>query len=237
MFTRLMRSGVARLTAVVVVLAVVVLTTRAQDRPGPGPRPAPGGKSADLDKARADVCRALEQFREAEAKLRDAEKRLREMEGKGEPEARDLTGQMRVFRLKNAEAATVATVIQDVFGKGRLVIAVDPVTNSIIVRATIDDQLAIGSLLEQLDVPADRPDARDRAPEMKIYRLKNAEAQAVAKVVHELFGGQGRMVVVADTNTNTIIVRAALMDHVSVEKLLQILDERPTKPEKRDKDK
>jgi hypothetical protein len=65
-------------------------------------------------------------------------------------------GDFRMIKLKNASAADVAKVLHEVFGADvkRTRIAADPVTNTILVKASDADLLTITKIVEKLDVPA-----------------------------------------------------------------------------------
>ena len=67
------------------------------------------------------------------------------------PEPKEVT---KVFRLKNAKAASVAKTLESLYGqrKGRL--ASDDRTNSLVVIATGEHLLEIAVLIEELDAPA-----------------------------------------------------------------------------------
>jgi type II secretory pathway component GspD/PulD (secretin) len=215
----------------VLACGLALAVTRAQ---GPARPPGPD-KQADLDRARSDVLRALEQFREAEARLRQAEKRLRELEGKAPAQAADESRtETRVFALKSAVAADLAKVLGEAFGRERLVISVDERTNALIVRGRPLDLLEVEALIQRLDQPGGEGRPAPGPDDVFIYRLKNAEAIALAKVLTQVFG-QGRAHIVAEPVTNALLVRARDDDRRQIERLIQELDQLPTRPTRPDK--
>jgi type II secretory pathway component GspD/PulD (secretin) len=205
---------------------------------GQGAQKAPDrDKQAALERAQADVLRALEQFREAEARLRQAEKRLRELEGKAPAQqaADETRTETKVFAIKSADANALAKVIAEAFGKDRLkdrlVISVDDRTNTLIVRGGALDLMEVEALIHRLDQegkPVPGPD------DVFVYRLKNAEAAALAKVLSQVFG-QGRASIVPEPITNTLLIRAREDDRRQIERLVQELDQLPPKPTRPDK--
>jgi type II secretory pathway component GspD/PulD (secretin) len=209
----------------VLVCGLAVCRAAEPQRP-PGP-----DKQTELDKQRLEVLRALEQFREAEARLRQAEKRLRDLEGKAAPQAADEgRTEMKVFALKYTDASALARVLAEAFGKDRLVLGVDDRTNSLIVRGRrldIGEAEALINILDREGKPVPGPD------DVFVYRLKNAEAVELSKVLTQVFG-QGRAHIVADPVTNALLVRARDDDRRQIERLIQELDQpaRPPRPDR-----
>jgi type II secretory pathway component GspD/PulD (secretin) len=201
----------------------------------PRPPMAPG----DLERARLDVLKALEKFRDAEAQLRQAEKRLRELEGKAAPApAEEGATDTKVFALRYTDATALSRVIADAFGgKDRVIISVDERSNSIIVRGRPVDLATVEVLVQRLDQegrPVPGPD------DVFVYRLKNATAGEMATVLSQLFGRgrESRALIVADPVTNSLLVRAREDDRRQIERLIQELDVTPAKaPPKPDKGK
>jgi type II secretory pathway component GspD/PulD (secretin) len=202
---------------------VAVPVARAADPPKPA-----SDKAAEVDRSRLDVVRALEQFREAESRLRQAEKRLRDLEGKAAPAAEETPADTKVYALKFTDADHIAKVVGEAFGKGRIVIAVDPRTNSLVVRGQRIDLMEVDALLARLDQegkPA--PTVND----LGIYRLKSADAQAVAGVLSQLYGKgrEARALIVVEPTTNALLVRAKDEDRKVIEDLIRYIDNESAK--------
>jgi RNA polymerase sigma factor (sigma-70 family) len=64
--------------------------------------------------------------------------------------------------------------------------------------------------------------------ETKIFRLRNAAAEEINKVMNEAFG-KGRCVIVADASSNSLIVRGTATDLETIEALLARLDDEAVK--------
>jgi type II secretory pathway component GspD/PulD (secretin) len=202
--------------------------------PMPPMTPMPPG---ELERARLDVLKALEKFRDAEAQLRQAEKRLRDLEGKAAPAHAEEGGtDTKVFALKYSDAAALAKIIAESFGgKERITISVDDRNNAIIVRGRPIDLATVEVLVQRLDQDGKLGPGPD---DVFVYRLKNATAGDMAAVLSQLFG-KGRephALIVADPVTNSLLVRAREEDRRQIERLVQELDvtpaKAPPKPEK-----
>jgi type II secretory pathway component GspD/PulD (secretin) len=61
--------------------------------------------------------------------------------------------------------------------------------------------------------------------EIKVIRLKNSLADTSAKLVQDLFGPEGEVVVTADTVTNSVIVTGPADRIEAIEALLSVLDQ------------
>ena len=105
-------------------------------------------------------------------------------------------GEHRVFRLKNAVAATVATTVTQFFaGRNRtagglgpqVAVTADPLTNSIIVHASPRDLAEVELLLERLDVGD-----TDAVLQTRIFRLFNTLAGDVAATLQAAIGRGAR---------------------------------------------
>ena len=101
-------------------------------------------------------------------------------------------GEHRVFRLRNAVAATVATTVTQFFaGRNRtagglgpqVAVTADPSTNSIIVHASPRDLAEVELLLERLDVGD-----TDAVLQTRIFRLFNTLAGDVAATLQAAIG-------------------------------------------------
>jgi len=196
------------------------------------PKPPMGpNKPGELERARVDVLKALEKFREAEAELRQAEKRLRELEGKAAtaPAADDGRTETKVLVLRYTDAAALSRVLTEAFGgKERIIISVDDRTNALIVRGRPIDLAEVESLVQRLDQDARAVPGPD---DVFVYRLKNAMAGDMATVLTQVFGKgrEARALIVADPATNSLLVRARDEDRKQIERLVQELDMTPAK--------
>jgi len=74
------------------------------------------------------------------------------------PEART---EIKIFKLKHAEAVQMARLLSELLGqqKGRLRLAADPRTNSLVVDGNANDLGRIEAIVAALDVPVDRDPA------------------------------------------------------------------------------
>jgi type II secretory pathway component GspD/PulD (secretin) len=145
-------------------------------------------------------------------------------------------GDFEVIRLKYASAADAAKVLDEAFngpggvsGKlGRIRVVADPVTNSLLLKATPMDLLVIKHLLRvALDV------AKDEArPEIQTWTipLKNATAAEMAKVIQSVYLGEGGrpiepgFTVGADPRSNTLILRSSPNLFKDIARLVEQLD-------------
>jgi type II secretory pathway component GspD/PulD (secretin) len=154
-------------------------------------------------------------------------------------------GTLEVLRLRNASAAGVARVLDELFngrasggasgvGKGggfavsgpraeRVRIVADPATNSLLVKATRLDLLTIRKLvnneLDQGD-PGDAPASR-----VHVMMLKHATATDAVKLLREIYRKAENLVVfAADPRTNTLVVRFPPSLEAEITALVQALD-------------
>jgi hypothetical protein len=141
-------------------------------------------------------------------------------------------GELRVFRLKSASANAAARIIDELMngaggGARRARVVADQATNQLLVRARPLDQDFIEALLTRIDLPDAGGPGESREATLKVFRLKNASAPAMAKVLNEVMNGSGpvgRVHVTPEPVTNQLIVTARRDDLFTIEKLLQDLD-------------
>jgi type II secretory pathway component GspD/PulD (secretin) len=154
-------------------------------------------------------------------------------------------GNVRIFNVENGSAATVADAISHLY-KGRNPIIIgspgapsmkpDPAKKDIkgfllpiyIVAVgpkliiTSDDKEALSTIVSLCRVLVNTDVARD----FEVVRLRFAKAADVAKVIDEAFNGkQGvhkavRVRVVADPDTNTLLLRATVLDTITIRNLV-----------------
>lgn len=171
--------------------------------------------------------------------------------------------QVKVFTIVNGDATQLATMLQNVFGTQTgqaggalgaagfqsttgtgesplvpLRFAVDTRTNSIIATGSAGDLAVVYRILIRLD------EAGIRQRELKVFRLKNTSAEAVATALQDFLAqqqslqqAQGQLIsalerleeqviVVFDPVTNSLIVSATARYLPQVEKLIEELDRR-----------
>jgi type II secretion system protein D len=103
----------------------------------------------------------------------------------------DPRSQFKIFRLKNAQAETLLTQIQQFYqartGYGGLEqqvnIVADARTNALIVQANPRDWVEVEALIKQLDV-----DGGEAKSFIKIFNLKNATASELAETLQNIIG-------------------------------------------------
>jgi hypothetical protein len=101
-----------------------------------------------------------------------------------QPQDKDI---IKVFPLKNATAADVAKVLSEVYRdrvapKGPMVLTVDEKANSLVVKAPAEQLIDIAKLLPELDVPGDRPAAKEALQDVqvRVFWFINASKDEVA---------------------------------------------------------
>ncbi len=134
-----------------------------------------------------------------------------------------------VLRFKHADPTHVLRALIAVVPDAEGVI--DSRLNALLVTATKDDLTAVQNLVTELDQPAtdDSSEARTASPEerqIKVFRLKNAEAAQPAAMINQLFK---EIRVSADKRSNSLIVFGTPEDLEIVEAILLRLDQTPTK--------
>ncbi len=145
----------------------------------------------------------------------------------------------RQVKLKHAGAQELAQTLREVYGQGGsrsrysrsqpsastpTVITASPRTNSLLISAGPDQQQAIATLVEQLDVPA-----AQAADEIKMIRLEASDAQAVAQRLQNLLppvrrGQTPDVFIDADPQTNSLLLRAPADKRQMLEDLIAQLD-------------
>jgi type II secretory pathway component GspD/PulD (secretin) len=157
-------------------------------------------------------------------------------------------GDFEVIRLKHAQAPAVAKVLDETFNgprpsgvskpgfaspkepaarPERIRVVAEPLTNSILVRATALDLLTVRQLLTRLDVDHDTaPVTRNRI----LGPLKHAKAEEVAKILRELYRDKATVfTAAADPRTNSLVLRCSPALDQEIERLVAQLDV-PQKP-------
>lgn len=118
--------------------------------------------------------------------------------------------EVNILQLKNAVAPDMVKLLQQLFpdkdGRSLRLVA-DPRTNSVIAMGPRDQLDVIEAILQKLDESSkDREEGR---LEIIIVPLKHAAAVELVKVLRDVYQGkQGQgLVLAADPNTNSVIVR------------------------------
>ncbi|MFO0851358.1 MAG: sigma-70 family RNA polymerase sigma factor [Gemmataceae bacterium] len=158
----------------------------------------------------------------------------------GPPAPADDAQDTQVMRLRRGQAADVAKVIQDAFGRRPgLRVAVGTTQGTIVASGSPADMRAVLGLVKYLD--ADAPAAATTVDGLHLVPLKHAKAPDVARTLSELFGSQpgpfglgGRSApslfqIAVDTRTNSVIFQAR--EPKRVLELIEKLDQpAPQKP-------
>jgi type II secretory pathway component GspD/PulD (secretin) len=141
-------------------------------------------------------------------------------------------GDFEVIRLRHASAAAVARTLDEAFNgpqkaeippKGfgpparradRIRVVAEPVTNSVLVRASPIDVLSIRRLIERsLDIDAAVAAADTRVRPRIIGPLKHAKAAEIAKVLTAVYRPAGQaeptLTVGVDERTNSLVIRCS----------------------------
>jgi type II secretory pathway component GspD/PulD (secretin) len=166
---------------------------------------------------------------------------LRRLDAKGAIEVRDI----RLLRLDNADAASLAETIQKIMDQRvqrqaalgvkdaealRVIIVPDPRTNILIVGGSVESFDLVKSLVEELDAA---PPAL--SSQVQLFPLKEANAGAIAPSLTELFNQRHqqavatdprrlRPIILPDMRTNALLVVANKDDTAILKGLLVKLD-------------
>ena len=140
-----------------------------------------------------------------------------------------------VFYLKYAHADSTAETLAKVAEARELDASFVAETrlNAIIVQASPEVLDQVEQLLKVLDAPAvspaDQKDAKqDQEVRVRIYRLKYAQADAIAEVLR-ILSADNTTVVASETASNSIIVSASAQQQGRVEDLIEELDVPPAR--------
>jgi RNA polymerase sigma factor (sigma-70 family) len=235
---RAMFQAKLKMTAVVLaalflgVLSVVWLSgpLPAQDQPATGGKPQPvlptegAGKPApdksELERRVADLEKKLLRLTEEVEDLRS------QLKQKATPPA-DPAGEFKIFALKTASAKDVARALTELLNKDqprRMAITFDEATNSVLVRARPQDLAQVEELILRLDALTN-PTA-ERVPEAKVYSSRNLDADAVAKVLSDVFK-DGKVRVTSMGRNNSILIYGTPAEIAAVEAVIKKLEAAP----------
>ena len=160
------------------------------------------------------------------------------------------TARMQTFRLKFANAEEAQELITSYFATeegggadqpsdtgallGQPLVVADRRSNTLIARAAPRDMLEIAELVKRIDQPA------DAQAELKVFTIKNGDAEALADMLSSLFGtdttddegGLGAagsslapLQIAFDQRTNSIVAAGSIEDLAIVEAVLLRLDQ------------
>ncbi|MEO2088449.1 MAG: secretin N-terminal domain-containing protein, partial [Gemmataceae bacterium] len=145
--------------------------------------------------------------------------------GTGSPDGGDGAKETKVFRLKYKPADELAREVMSAFtdtydkpaGKN-LSVTSDPRVNALTFWGTAADLKGVEQIIAALDVPPGEV--------YEVIKLKNANAEDVAKVLNEVFNGPGgkgsRVAVVAEKGSNAVVVtKASAADLKTIKELVK----------------
>ncbi|MEL7090890.1 MAG: type II secretion system secretin GspD [Pseudomonadota bacterium] len=134
-----------------------------------------------------------------------------------------------VLNVRNAAAESLAETLQsmELASPGANVTA-DPRSNTLIVSGSDEFRAMVQALVRELDRPRNSSDA-------VVVSLQYAKAEQVAAIGQSLFGGQsgeaegvgGAASIVADTQTNSVLISASPDLLPSIVRAMRALDQRP----------
>ncbi|MCB1396388.1 MAG: type II secretion system protein GspD [Rhodobacter sp.] len=133
---------------------------------------------------------------------------------------------VEAVRLNHARAGDLATVLQSAAPPPTgASIAADPGANSIVVSGPVEYRNRIRAVINQLDTPQIRPTSR-------VVRLDYAQATELAEVVRQSMGaggeGESAITVVAEPQSNAILITAPSDRVESIVQAVRALDVRPS---------
>lgn len=148
--------------------------------------------------------------------------------------ARTAKDETRVLRLRNAQAAELAGLLEKSLNlqEQNVKVLADPRSNSLVISGAAEGVKAASEMAEQLDTnPAMQP--RD----VRMIELKSADARNVAPLLQDLLADVMRNLkgsnyvlqsrIVAETNANRVIVTGTIDELQQVSTLVQQLDTTP----------
>lgn len=131
----------------------------------------------------------------------------------------------QVFRINYEAANNIVTALRPLISPNN-VINVNPGNNSIVITDYADNMRRMSEVIALLDVPAN--------PELEIIPIKHAIASDVATMVTRLTEGNqasadgGRAVILADSRTNAVLIKAPSMARSNLIKSLVAKLDQPT---------
>jgi len=166
---------------------------------------------------------------------------------------------VKMYPVKNADVPTVVEALQQIFGaqgaggvtgrrtgarrataaggEWQVTILGDEGARQIIVAAPEDKHPLIAKVIKDID-----ESQSEEAVAVKVYRLENAQAQAVAGALADALNvtsaagrrgggtaraGTGQLRISADSSSNSLVVRASKEDHEKIAALVEEMDQAP----------
>jgi general secretion pathway protein D len=157
---------------------------------------------------------------EAEAKLQSSPTQV----GIGGSKARGDQIATQVYRLQHESAANLTAVLRPLISPNNSIMA-DPGNNSLVITDYADNLRRLSKIIAALDGPA--------TGDLDVIPIRNGIASDVATLVTRLMepaagGDAGRVTVLADPRTNTVIVRAPSPARANMAKSLIAKLDQPT---------
>ena len=157
---------------------------------------------------------------EAEAKLQSSPTQV----GVGGSRARGDQVATQVYRLQHESAANLTAVLRPLISPNNSIMA-DPGNNSLVITDYADNLRRLSKIIAVLDGPA--------TADLDVIPIRNGIASDVATLVTRLMepsagGDSGRVTVLADARTNSVVVRAPSAGRASMAKSLIAKLDQPT---------
>jgi general secretion pathway protein D len=157
---------------------------------------------------------------EAEAKLQASPTQV----GVGGARARGDQIATQVYRLQHESAANLTAVLRPLISPNNSIMA-DPGNNSLVITDYADNLRRLSKIIAALDAPA--------TSDLDVIPIRNGIASDVANLVTRLMepsagGDAGRVTVLADARTNSVVVRAPSAGRANMAKSLIAKLDQPT---------
>jgi len=157
---------------------------------------------------------------EAEAKLQSSPTQV----GVGGSRARGDQIATQVYRLQHESAANLTAVLRPLISPNNSIMA-DPGNNSLVITDYADNLRRLSKIIAALDAPA--------TGDLDVVPIRNGIASDVATLVTRLMepaagGDSGRVTVLADARTNSVVVRAPSAARANMAKSLISKLDQPT---------
>ncbi len=157
---------------------------------------------------------------EAEAKLQSSPTQV----GVGGARARGDQVATQIYRLQHESAANLTAVLRPLISPNNSIMA-DPGNNSLVITDYADNLRRLSKIIAALDAPS--------SSDLDVIPIRNGIASDVAALVTRLMepspgGDSGRVSVLADPRTNSVIVRAPSLGRANMAKSLIAKLDQPT---------
>jgi general secretion pathway protein D len=157
---------------------------------------------------------------EAEAKLQSSPTQV----GVGGARARGDQIATQIYHLQHESAANLTAVLRPLISPNNSIMA-DPGNNSLVITDYADNLRRLSRIIATLDAPA--------TSDLDVVQIRNGIAADVANLVTRLMepspgGDAGRVTVLADSRTNTVVIRAPSAARANMAKSLIAKLDQPT---------